>query len=83
MPVLTGETRTGFKQRILPIIRTGVGGFFGFGECDGPAAESFEGRFAQVLPPKRPSKEMQNTARKVLAAIGITDAKLRNDPTKN
>ena len=81
--LLTGETRTGFKQKILPIIRTDVGGFFGFGEYGGLAADSFEGRFAGILPPKRPTKEMQTKARMVLAAIGITDAALRIDPTKN
>ena len=81
--LLTGETRTGFKQKLLPIIRTDVGGFFGFGEFDGLAADSFEGRFAQILPPKRPTKEMQNKARMVLAVIGITDAALRHDPTNN
>lgn len=81
--LLTGETRTGFKQKILPIIRTGVGGFFGFGEFDGPAADSLQGRFAGILPPKRPNREMQNKARMVLAAIGITDSALRHDPSKN
>ena len=81
--LLTGETRTGFKQKILPIIRTGVGGFFGFGEFKGPSADSYQGRFAQILLPKRPTKEMQSQARMLLAAIGITDAKLRNDPTRN
>ncbi len=81
--LLSGETRTGFKQKILPIIRTGVGGFFGFGEFEGPSADSYQGRFAQILPPKRPTKEMQGQARVLLAAIGITDAALRNDPTRN
>jgi hypothetical protein len=81
--LLTGETRTGFKQKILPIIRTDVGGFFGFGEYDGLPADSLQGRFAGILRPKRPSKEMQNKARMVLTAIGLGDAALRNDPTKN
>jgi hypothetical protein len=81
--LLTGETRSGFKQKILPIIRTDVGGFFGFGEFDGPSADNYEGRFAGILPPKRPTKEMQNKARMVIIAIGITDTVLRNDPTRN
>ncbi len=81
--MLTGESRSGCKQKLLPIIRTGVGGFFGFGEYDSLAPDSFEGRFAGILPPKRPTREMQNKARMVLTAIGITDATLRNDPTKN
>lgn len=81
--VITGETRTGFKQKLLPIIRTDAGGFFGFGEYDGPSAETIEGRFTQILPPKRPIREMQNKARMVLAAIGITPADLRRDPSAN
>ena len=81
--LLSGETRTGFEQKILPIIRTGVGGFFGFGEYDGPAADTLQGRFAGILSPKRPTKEAQNQARMLLAAIGITDTALRNDPTGN
>lgn len=81
--LLTGETRTSVRQKILPIIRTGVGGFFGFGEHDGLTPDSYQGRFAQILPPKRPTKEMQTKARMVLAAIGVTDAALRNDPTRN
>jgi len=36
-----------------------------------------------LLNPERHIKKMQNQARMVLAAIGITDAALRNDPTKN
>ena len=81
--LLTGESRSGSKSKLLPIIRTGVGGFFGFGEVDSMAPNSFQGRFAGILPPKRPTKEMQNQARMVLAVIGITDDKLRNDPTRN
>lgn len=81
--MLTGETRLGNKHKLLRIIRTDAGGFFGFGEFDSLASDSFQGRFAQILPPKRPTKEMQNQARMVLAAIGITDAALRNDPTRN
>ncbi len=81
--MLTGESRSGNKHKLLPIIRTGIGGFFGFGEFDTMAPNSFEGRFAQILPPKRSTKEMQTQARMVLAVIGITDAKLRNDPTQN
>jgi hypothetical protein len=81
--LITGETRTSHKQKILPIIRTDVGGFFGFGEYEGLAPNSFEGRFAQILPPKRPTKEMRNQTRMVLAAIGLTDSVLRNDPTQN
>ena len=55
--VLTGETARHSKQMLLPIIRTDAGGFFGFGEHDGPKLENFKGRFAQLLPPKQPTGE--------------------------
>ena len=81
--MLAGESRAGFKQKILPIIRTGAGGFFGFGEFDAPAATSFQGRFAQILPPKLPSPEMVAKARVVLAAMGVTAENLRRDWSGN
>ncbi len=81
--LLTGETRARVQQKILPIIRTGAGGFFGFGEFEGPAATSFQGRFAQILPPKPPSPEMQNKARTLLAAMGVSADALRRDWSAN
>ena len=42
--LLTGETRTSVKQKILPIIRTGVGGFFGFGEHEQDYRSAPQGR---------------------------------------
>src|SRR5260221_519237 len=53
--VLTGETVEHGKQKLPPIIRTDAGGFFGFGEHDGPTLDNFEGRFAHMLPPKPPT----------------------------
>jgi|ERR1017187_4922428 hypothetical protein len=81
--MLTGESRVGFKQKILPIIRTGAGGFFGFGEFEGPDATSFQGRFAQILPPKPPSPEMRTKARTLLAAMGVAAEALRRDWSGN
>ena len=54
----------------------GCRGFFGFGDFDGPSATSFQGRFAQIMPPKRPSAKMQTKARTVLAAMGVTPVTL-------
>ena len=62
--VLTGETAQHCKQMLLPIIRTDAGGFFGFGEHDGPKLDNFEGRFAQLLPPKRPTPEERELVRR-------------------
>lgn len=62
---------------LLPIIRTDTGGFFGFSEHDRPKLDNFEGRFAQLLPPKQPAGEARELARALLAAIGITEERLR------
>lgn len=55
--VLTGETVEHARQMRLPIIRADAGGFFGFGEHDGPQLDNFQGRFARMLPSKRRSAE--------------------------
>ena len=80
--VITGETRGGSKQKILPIIRTDAGGFFGFGDYDGRLT-SFTGRFSQILPPKKPSAEMQRHAYQLLAAMGVAAAAHRRDSSTN
>ena len=77
--VLAGETVGHGEQRLLPIIRTDAGGFFGFGEHDGPKLDNFEGRFAQLLPPKRPGAEGIELARAMLAAMEITAERLRGN----
>jgi hypothetical protein len=81
--VITEEAIGQQKQKLLPIIRTEAGGFFGFGEHDGPKFDSFKGRFAQIIPPKRPTTEHQELARIMLAVMGITEQSLRNKPEWN
>ena len=81
--VLTGETVKHGKQKLLPIIRTDAGGFFGFGEHDGPKLDNFEGRFAQMLPPNRATAEARKSARAMLAAMGISEEALRGDSEQN
>ena len=76
--VLTGETVGHGQQRLLPILRTDAGGFFGFGEHVGPKLDSFTGRFAQLLPSKRPPAKLRRLARAALAAMGITEQRLRD-----
>jgi hypothetical protein len=81
--VLTGETVQHSKQMLLPIIRTDAGGFFGFGEDGGSQLHNFEGRFAQLLPPKQPPAEAKELALGVLAAMGITEEHLRGGAERN
>ncbi len=81
--VLTGETAQHCKQMLLPIIRTDAGGFFGLGEHVGPKLNNFEGRFAQLLPPKRPGAEGIDLARAMLVAMGVTEERLRGNAERN
>lgn len=48
--MLTGESRTSCRQKFLPIIRTGAGGVFGFGDFAAPPETTFSGHFTQILP---------------------------------
>lgn len=74
--VLMGESRAGGQQRMLPIIRTDAGGFFGFGETETQPADQLSGRFAGILPPKVPSAKDRLMAQALLdvkAARKATD----------
>jgi hypothetical protein len=73
--VLMGESHTGRKQKLLPIIRSDNGNFFGFGEHDAPPMDNMKGRFAQLLPAKMPDKAIQEVARAMLKVKGVAQAK--------
>lgn len=74
--VLMGEVTGQKKQKMLPIIRTDAGGFFGFGEFDSGSFTGFQGRFAGLLPPKVPNAEQRALAKAMLEVMGVTDATL-------
>jgi len=69
--VLMGESRDGQKQKFLPIIRSGNGKFFGFGESDVPGMDEMKGRFAQILPPKVLDAELREVAKVMLKVKGV------------
>ena len=69
--VLLGESSDGQKQKLLPIIRSGNGKFFGFGESDMPDMDKIEGRFARIIPPKVPEQEMRLLAHAMLKIKGV------------
>ena len=77
--MLAAETARRRKQEVLPILRTDAGGFFGFGGHDGRVVDNFQGKFAQLLPPKPPRAEERELARAMLAVMGITQQRLRAD----
>jgi len=69
--LLMGEARTGQQQKYLPIIRSGNGKFFGFGELDMPEVDTVEGRFARILPAQPPTKEYRAVAKLMLEVKGV------------
>jgi hypothetical protein len=68
--VLMGESHSGQKQKLLPIIRSGNGKFFGFGESEAPTIDEMKGRFAQLLPPKIPDTKLRGLAKTMLQVKG-------------
>jgi hypothetical protein len=81
--ILAGEA-TGTKTQVfLPIVRTGAGGFFGFGESDSIRFDGFQGGFSEMLPPQKPDKEMRKTALAALKAMGVTRVSLQPKPGRN
>ena len=81
--LLLGESREGPKQKFLPIIRSGNGKFFGFGDAEVSSMDQMEGRFVQILPPKVPDEEMRLLAQTLLQIKGVkpaTSGKLRRLP---
>ena len=69
--VLMGESKIGQKQRILPIIRSGNGRFFGFKDTVMPQTDRFEGRFSQILSPNTPTDEHRLIAKAMLELKGL------------
>jgi hypothetical protein len=76
--MLNGEARDAQRQKFLPIIRSGNGKFFGFGESDVAVVDEMKGRFAQILPPKMVDDQMRMVAEAMLTIKGITPAKIRS-----
>ncbi len=74
MIVLMGESHSGQKQKFLPIIRSGNGKFFGFGESEAPTMDEMKGRFAQLLPTKVPDAAMRDLALTMLKVKGVGSA---------
>jgi hypothetical protein len=73
--VLMGEAAGVHKNKFLPIIRSGNGKFFGFGEPNVPGADEMKGRFAQILPQKTPTAEHRALAKAMLKVKGVSVAK--------
>ena len=53
------------------------------GEHEGPKFDNHKGRFAHIIPPKKPTTENQALAKNMLAAMGVTEQSLRDKPEWN
>ena len=71
---LMGESRSGQNQKILNIVMSGNHKFFGLVDAT-PKLDNFEGRFAQILPPKSASPENRLLAELMLKAKGVNFSK--------
>ena len=73
--VLIGESRSGQKQKFLPIIRSSNGKFFNLDTSTVPSMDKMEGRFAQILPPKLADAQMRLLAKTMLEVKGVNSTK--------
>ena len=72
--VLMGEAPGVQKHKFLPIIRSGNGKFFGFGQPEAPEGDEMKGRFAQLLPTKVPGAATRDLAKAMLKVKGVDRA---------
>jgi hypothetical protein len=69
--VLIGQSPQGNITRLLPIHRLGNGKFWNLGDAEEMAADSFSGRFAELLPPKPSDEKTRHMGRMLLEAMGV------------
>jgi hypothetical protein len=69
--VLIGQAPQGNITHLLPIHRLGNGKFWNLGDAEEMAADSFEGRFAGMLPPKPVDEKTRQMGRVLLEAMGV------------
>jgi len=69
--VLIGQAPQGNITHLLPIHRLGNGKFWNLGDAQEMAADSFEGRFAGLLPPKPVDEKTRQMGRVLLEAMGV------------
>jgi len=70
-----GEAAGVQKQKLLPIIRSGNGKFFGFGESEAPDVNEMKGRFAQLVSTRISDADMRDLAKRPKASDGLCPAR--------
>jgi len=69
--VLIGQDPQGNITHLLPIHRLGNGKFWNLGDDKDMPADSFEGRFAGMLPPKPADEKTRQMGKVLLEAMGV------------
>ena len=75
--VLIGQSPQGNITRLLPIHRLGNGKFWNLGDAEDMPADSFEGRFAGLLPPKPADEKTRQMGKMLLEAMGMMVTSLK------
>lgn len=70
MVLCIGESSGEHCSRFLPIVRLDNGKFWNLGDPHELGAESFQGRFTQLLPPKPPDAAAREMGKMLLKAMG-------------
>lgn len=75
--VLIGQAAQGNITHLLLIHRLGNGKFWNLGDAEDMPADSFEGRFAGLLPPKPSDGKTRQMGKMLLEAMGVKVSMLR------
>lgn len=75
--VMIGQAPQGNITHLLPIHRLGNGKFWNLGDAEDMPADSFEGRFAGLLPPKQSDEKTRQMGKVLLEAMGVKVSTLK------
>jgi hypothetical protein len=75
--VLIVQSPQGNITHLLPIHRLGNGKFWNLGDAEDMPADSFEGRFAGLLPPKPADEKTRQMGKMMLQAMGVKVSMLK------
>jgi hypothetical protein len=76
--VLIGQSPQGNMTHLLPIHRLGNGKFWNLGDAEDMPADSFEGRFSGLLPPKPVDEKTRQMGKVLLQAMGVKVGELQS-----
>ena len=75
--MLIGQSPQGNITHLLPIHRLDNGKFWNLGDAEDMPADSFEGRFAGLLPPKPVDEKTRQMGKMLLEAMGVRVTSLK------